>query len=197
MPVAFACRAPEGAVWSRYLATRARQVLRALGIRRSELSLSLVADPEMQALNCDHRGKDRPTDVLAFPLYDPPVPADAASLGDVVISIDTAALAARQRRRPLAAVLDELLVHGVLHLLGYDHEISPAEERRMARKARAVRAAIGSLVAPASTSAAPRRATPAAAGREKRAVVRRVRPSAARARNAEVPGRRSTRARRA
>ena len=53
----------------------------------------------------------------------------------VVISIDTAALAARQRRRPLARCLDELLSHGVLHLLGYDPEISVAEERRMARKA--------------------------------------------------------------
>lgn len=153
MPVAFACRAPAGAVWSRYLATRARQVLRALGVRRSELSLSLVADPEMHALNRDHRGKDRPTDVLAFPLYEPPVPADAPSLGDVVISLDTAALAARQRRRTLAAVLDELLIHGVLHLLGYDHELSPAEERRMARKARAVRSAIGALAPPATSGA--------------------------------------------
>jgi rRNA maturation RNase YbeY len=153
MSVAFACRAPHGAVWSRYLATRARQVLGALDVRRAELSLSLVDDDEMRALNRRFRGKDRPTDVLSFPLHDAPVPADAASLGDVVISIDTAARAAAERRRPLAACLDELVVHGVLHLLGYDHEISPAEERRMARRARAVRAAIGILEAPA-----PRRA---------------------------------------
>jgi len=157
MPVAFACRAPHGAVWSRYLARRARQVLRALAIRRSELSLSLVGDAEMRALNRDHRGKDRPTDVLAFPLYDPPIPSDAASLGDVVISIDTATVAAAERRRPLVDCLDELLIHGVLHLLGYDHEISPAEERRMARKARAVRAAIGALEPPARVGAAPAR----------------------------------------
>ena len=156
MPVAFACRAPAGAVWSRYLATRARQILRALAIR-SELSLSLVADPEMHALNRAHRGKDRPTDVLAFPLHDPPVAADVASLGDVVISIDTAALAAAEQRRPLAAILDDLLIHGVLHLLGYDHEISATEERRMARKARAVRAAIGPLEPPARAAAVPRR----------------------------------------
>ncbi len=149
MPVAFACRAPQGTVWSRYLATRARQILRVLAIRRSELSLSLVGDAEMRELNRAHRGKNRPTDVLAFPLHEPPIPPDAASLGDVVISIDTATLAARQRRRPLATCLDELLVHGVLHLLGYDHEISPAEERRMARKARQVRAAMGPLPAPA------------------------------------------------
>ncbi len=148
MAVAFACRAPHGAPWSRYLATRARQVLRALDVRRTELSLSLVGDEEMRALNRAHRGKDRPTDVLAFPLYEPPVPAGVPSLGDVVISIDTATVAAAERRRPLAICLDELLIHGVLHLLGYDHEVSPAEERRMARKARAVRTAIGTLAPP-------------------------------------------------
>jgi rRNA maturation RNase YbeY len=90
-------------------------------------------------------------------LHDPPVAAGVASLGDVVISIDTAALAASEQRRPLAATLDDLLIHGVLHLLGYDHEISPAEERRMARKARAVRAAIGPLEPPARAAAVPRR----------------------------------------
>ena len=158
MPVAFACRAPHGAVWSRYLATRARQVLRALAIRRSELSLTLVDDPAMHALNREYRGKDRPTDVLAFPLHDPPVPADAASLGDVVISIDTATAAANEQRRPLAACLDDLVIHGILHLLGYDHEISPAEERRMARKARAVRRAIGASSTPRGARPTPRRA---------------------------------------
>ena len=162
MPVAFECRAPAGAVWNRYLATRARQILRALAVR-SELSLSLVADPEMHELNRAHRGKNRPTDVLAFPLHDPPVAADAASLGDVVISIDTATLAAAEQRRPLAAILDDLLIHGILHLLGYDHEISPAEERRMARKARALRTAIGPLAPPARAAAAPRRGTRARA----------------------------------
>lgn len=167
MPVAFECRVTHGAVWSRYLATRARQVLRTLGIRRSELSLSLVGDEEMRALNRRYRGKDRPTDVLAFPLYDPPVPADAASLGDVVISIDTATVAAAEQRRPLATCLDELVIHGMLHLLGYDHEISPAEERRMARKARAVRTAIGALAVPRGAS--PRATAPSRAARPVRA----------------------------
>ena len=130
MPVAFACRAPHGAVWNRYLATRARQVLRALAVHRSELSLSLVDDAEMHELNRRYRGKDRPTDVLAFPLHDPPIPAGVTSLGDVVISIDTATVAAAERRRPLAACLDELVIHGILHLLGYDHE-DPAEAEIM------------------------------------------------------------------
>jgi rRNA maturation RNase YbeY len=60
----------------------------------------------------------------------------------VVISIDTAARQAKQSRRPLAARLDALLIHGILHLVGYDHEISPAEARRMQRRAREVRAAL-------------------------------------------------------
>ena len=122
---------------------RARRILRVLRMERAELSLSLVADAEMRVLNREYRGKDRPTDVLAFPLYEPPIPARAASLGDVVISIETAALEAEERGITLAACLDELVIHGILHLLGYDHEISPAEERRMARRARAVQAAVG------------------------------------------------------
>jgi rRNA maturation RNase YbeY len=120
-------------------------------------SLSLVGDAEIRELNRVHRGKDRPTDVLAFPLHEPPIPPAAASLGDVVISIDTATLAAAERRRPLAACLDELLIHGILHLLGYDHEASPTEERRMARKARAVRVAIGALAPPARAGAGVKR----------------------------------------
>jgi probable rRNA maturation factor len=148
VPVAFACRAPHASVWSRYLAARARQVLRALDCERSELSLSLVADPEMRTLNRTYRRKDRPTDVLAFPLHAPPVPERVASLGDVVISIDTAAAAAAEQGRRLDVCLDDLLIHGVLHLLGYDHELSAAEERRMARRARAVRAALAASQAP-------------------------------------------------
>jgi probable rRNA maturation factor len=124
--------------------------LRALGRQRTELSLTVVGDAEMQRLNRRYRAKDRPTDVLAFPLHEPPIAAGVASLGDVVISIDTATIAARQRRRRLERVLDELLIHGVLHLLGYDHEISPAEARRMARRAREVQAAIGLPTAAAS-----------------------------------------------
>jgi rRNA maturation RNase YbeY len=150
MPVAFSCRARHGRAWSRYLETRARQVLRALRRERAELSLSLVADPEMRNLNRRYRGKNRPTDVLAFPLHEPPVPARVRGLGDVVISIDTAATAAVEQDRPLAACLDDLLIHGTLHLLGYDHELSAAEERRMERRARMVRAALGRRAAPAA-----------------------------------------------
>ena len=62
----------------------------------------------------------------------------AGLLGDVVISVDTARRQAEERAAPLAREIDRLLIHGVLHLLGYDHERSPAEARRMQRRERAL-----------------------------------------------------------
>jgi rRNA maturation RNase YbeY len=147
MPVAASCRTPAGRPWRAYVAARARQVLRTLDLGGRELSLSLVGDAEMRMLNRGYRRRDRTTDVLAFALDEsdgargaPAVPR--APLGDVVISIDTAVRQARQSRRPLAERLDALLIHGILHLVGYDHEISSAEARRMQRRAREVRAAL-------------------------------------------------------
>ena len=141
---------------------RGTQILRVLRRSRDELSVSLVDDGEIRALNARYRGRDRATDVLAFALTEdapdaPPSPATASAaghvLGDVVISIETASAQARASRCALTARLDALLVHGVLHLIGYDHERSPAEERLMRRKERAVRAALP----PLTTLPAPRR----------------------------------------
>jgi probable rRNA maturation factor len=101
----------------------ARQQLAALGLRR-ELSVTLVSDRGMRGLNRRWRGKDRPTDVLSFP-------QDGASIGDVVISLETARTQAREGGWPLSAELRRLLAHGLLHCLGYDHH-SPAAARRMA-----------------------------------------------------------------
>ena len=105
----------------------------------AELSVALVGDAEMRALNRDWRGQDRPTDVLAFALREG---EDAALhpevLGDVVISLDTAARQAAARGAPVADEVRVLLAHGLLHLLGYDHERSPAEARRMFARQRAL-----------------------------------------------------------
>lgn len=137
---------PRGACGSRVdpgaLRARAQRVLRAVGHSRAELSLSLVDDDEMQRLNRDYRGIDRPTDVLSFSL----VSGEAAEhrgrlLGDVVIDVDTATRQARERHRSLADELERLLVHGVLHLLGHDHE-APGEARRMRAEERRVRRAL-------------------------------------------------------
>lgn len=110
---------------------RARSILRALGHAESELSIGLVGDREIRALNRDYRSKDRATDVLSFSL----VEGDWSSfrggmLGDVVISVETAAREARRRHRGLNDEVTRLLIHGVLHLLGHDHE-EPEQARRM------------------------------------------------------------------
>jgi probable rRNA maturation factor len=103
-----------------------------MGEPEAELAVSLVSDAEIHDLNCRFRGKDRPTDVLAFAMREGEiVPDRGALLGDVVISLDTAVHQAKQRRRTPAGETRVLLVHGILHLLGYDHERSAREARRM------------------------------------------------------------------
>ena len=151
MAVTVSCRTDAARAWRTYVHGRGAQVLRILGLHRHELSLSLVDDAEIRTLNAAYRGRDRATDVLAFALTEdvapglPSVvgPLGPVVLGDVVISIETAAAQARASRRSLDVRLDALLVHGILHLLGYDHERSPADERRMRAKERTVRAALG------------------------------------------------------
>jgi rRNA maturation RNase YbeY len=110
----------------------ARRILVAMDEADTELAISLVGDVEIHDLNRRYRRKDRPTDVLAFAMREGETGPDQSDLlGDVVISLETAVRQAKQRRRQLAAEVRVLLVHGVLHLLGYDHEKSAAEARRM------------------------------------------------------------------
>ena len=93
--------------------------------RRAEISIMLVDDEHIRSLNVEYRGNDRPTDVLAFSQLEGKL-ADAerepVAVGDVVVSVETAKRQAVERARPLADELDLLVVHGVLHLLGYDDE---------------------------------------------------------------------------
>ena len=129
------------------LGRSARRLLRALDLRHGELSLLLVSDGEMRRLNRRWRGRDRPTDVLAFAQAEGPGGAPDGMLGDVVISVDTARRQAAERGETLGREAERLLVHGVLHLLGYDHERSTAEARRMQRRERALARVLG-LTAP-------------------------------------------------
>ncbi len=108
-------------------------------MKQAELSLAFVTDQTIHELNRRYRHKDRPTDVLSFPLADECCPT---LLGDVVISVDTARRQARQRKRAFADELRALLIHGILHLLGYDHEVSDSEAVRMRRKERELRAVL-------------------------------------------------------
>ena len=104
-----------------------------------EVSLLLTDDREIHDLNRTYRGKDRSTDVLAFAL-DESEDADAGvgPLGDVVVSVERGRVQARARRTTLDAELELLVVHGTLHLLGYDHD-EPEAARQMRNRTRQVR----------------------------------------------------------
>lgn len=124
------------------LVRAAESILAAVGESHSELSLELVGDGRMRRLNRLYRRKDRTTDVLAFPMREADNPCPTL-LGDVVISIPTAFRQAREAGRSQNEEVAALLVHGVLHLCGYDHERSEQEAARMRRRERAVLKAIG------------------------------------------------------
>jgi probable rRNA maturation factor len=115
------------------LRRRAEKMLGHLGLFRPgvELSVALVNDEAIRELNRSFRRKDKPTDVLAFPMSDAPkTERRSGLLGDVILSIETARRQAEANSRALAAELTMLLAHGLLHLLGYDHQ-TDEEEREM------------------------------------------------------------------
>ncbi len=120
---------PSGGEIAARVRARARAHLRALGRPDGRLSVLLTGDRAIRSLNRRWRGVDRATDVLSFPLHEPA--GSAADLGDVAISLDTAERRARRGHRPLLAEVDRYLVHGILHLLGHDHE-RPGQARAMA-----------------------------------------------------------------
>lgn len=116
------------------VATDATRYLAELKVQGAELSVSLVSDKEIQSLNRQWRRKDKPTDVLSFPAGElPPGVPGPRPLGDVVISMDTAQRVAREDGRKVEAEVARYLAHGILHLLGYDHERGPSDAKKMAR----------------------------------------------------------------
>lgn len=131
----------------------AEAMLEKLALAEAELSVLLTDDRTIQTLNRDHRQKDKPTDVLAFPLPDAGH-GEPRLLGDVVISLDTAQRQADSRRRQLLAEVRFLLAHGLLHLVGYDHDTAPRKRRMDAMAKKLVRSA--PLPNEAATPARPR-----------------------------------------
>ncbi len=103
----------------------AASLLGAAGCEDCELSIVLCSDEHIRPLNLSWRGKDAATDVLSFPQE------DQVLLGDLVVSVDTAARQAAERDHSLGDELRVLLVHGLLHLLGYDHETSREDLEEM------------------------------------------------------------------
>lgn len=126
---------------ARALKATARALLEAVGEQDAAISLTLVNDEAIREINREHRGKDKPTDVLSFPLEPEPFSQERL-LGDIVISIDTARRQAADYDAPLQRELYRLLIHGLLHVLGHDHE-KAAERRAMEREERRLAKAIG------------------------------------------------------
>ena len=127
----------RGTAAARRLRQRACRYLVALGREDAEVSILVVGDAAIRRLNRTWGGKDRPTDVLSFPQAEvsrapravgsagPAIPAPRPAhplLGDIVISLDTATRVARRDGRTVGAELDRYLAHGLLHLVGYDHQ---------------------------------------------------------------------------
>lgn len=111
----------------------ANVILDAVGESNAELYIELIGDHRMQRLNREYRGKNVPTDVLAFSQREAAGPRSSL-LGDVVISVHTVLRQAHERHHSADEELAVLLIHGILHLCGYDHERGEPEARRMRRR---------------------------------------------------------------
>jgi probable rRNA maturation factor len=97
-------------------------------LARAEVSVLLADDATVRRLNADYRGRDRPTNVLSFPMFEDararaagPSPAEAVPLGDIVLAFETVRDEAQAEAKPFPHHVSHLLIHGCLHLLGYDH----------------------------------------------------------------------------
>ncbi len=124
--------------WEAFATGVAEHVLTLLGLIDAELSIVLCDDATIHPLNRDYRGKDKPTDVLSFAQREGEFAfLEDNLLGDVIISMDTTIRQAQERRHSIETELRVLLVHGILHLLGYDHieddeaEVMEAKEREI------------------------------------------------------------------
>jgi probable rRNA maturation factor len=106
-----------------------QRVLDRMGVPDAELSVVVCTDTFIQPLNLEYRGLDKPTDVLSFSQREgEEADPDDPMLGDVIISLDTAIRQAAERGHSLALEVRVLLVHGIFHLLGYDHEVDAEAE---------------------------------------------------------------------
>ena len=132
MPVEILRRAEGKKFAIRRLKKSAHKVLELLKKDKAELSVALIGNAEMRKLNAKYRKKDYPTDVLSFPAAEG-MPGAIRLLGDVIISVDKAREQAKERRRTLDEEMATLLIHGIVHLLGYDHERSAKDARIMGR----------------------------------------------------------------
>src|ERR1041384_390294 len=108
---------------TRAWSTFATKALAAIGNNESSATIAFVSDKKMRELNRQFRGVDKATDVLSFP--------DDTELGDIAISVDTAAVQAKENGLKFEGEIAQLILHGLLHLSGYDHETDNGEMNRL------------------------------------------------------------------
>ena len=106
--------------WSNF----ATKALAAIGKSESSATIAFVSDKKIRELNRQFRGVDKATDVLSFP-------SDGPDLGDIAVSVDTAAAQAKENGLKLDEEIAQLILHGLLHLSGYDHETDNGEMNRL------------------------------------------------------------------
>ena len=109
----------------------AEKILKELNLDNVELSITLTNNETIQQINKEWRKKDKPTDVLSFPIDEKPPGYKYKILGDVIISLPFAKKQAEEIELSYKEEIVRLLTHGILHLLGYDHETCPAEAKKM------------------------------------------------------------------
>ena len=109
---------------------------------RFEVELTLCGDEEIHGVNKEFRGIDRPTDVLSFPMMEFSMPEVYVSLGNIILSVETARRQAEEYGHSLKRELCFLCAHSALHLLGYDHETED-EREEMEAKQREILDALG------------------------------------------------------
>jgi probable rRNA maturation factor len=116
-----------------------RAALDRIGRTEAVLTVTFIRDRAMRRLNRDYRGIDGPTDVLSFAYYEgeeAPESDETSHIGDVVISVETAGRYARELGLSFDREIEFLVIHGALHLAGYDHETDDGEMNRVERKLR-------------------------------------------------------------
>ena len=125
---------------------KAAAILNALDCPEGELSIVLVNDDEIAALNQEFLQRSGPTNVIAFPIQEGDYSEVTPDLiGDVVISLTTCRRESDAADMPFEERLDQLLVHGILHLFGYDHVTNEADAERMAAKSGELMNLLGTL----------------------------------------------------
>ena len=132
MPVEIVQRGAGKKLPGRKIKRIALTILELVGEKNAELSLALIGNLEIKKLNARYRKKDYATDVLSFPV-EGIVLKETRLLGDVVVSVEKAVEQARAHGHSSEQELVKLLIHGIVHLIGYDHERSARDARAMRR----------------------------------------------------------------